>query len=401
MKYVLNYSPNEIFLDNSIERDIQLFLRPLNLLHYVTLSTKYSIRYNFITSNSRFVNFISLCSSVVFITTYFIVIFLDEGIFKLDVVLLTLLMVNFCVYAFSYLLNSYMNVVHCETNVDFIIKIKNIKKCITSDGFCKKITIFNWLYVVITIVFHFIIVFIHVRITNFELFYGFVVVTLLINDLNIIYVVRMIKFLRILIDLWASELKTKQLNIIDDINEETRQKKYWDLKRKTFVDVIDASSMYKDLCQIQISCHIVIIFMQLLNNVQYVITSNTFTVVIFILLMWTIKNIALLISISFECEMLFISLKNTQVLFLKAVADKKCTRKPPLCSRRPFPLFSYIKKKTFFTAFERLAYKSLRRGNSYSPLVACGMLTVDASLPLRFLSVLTTYTAVLLQIPFS
>lgn len=253
MKYVLNYSPNEILLDNFIERDIQLFLRPLNLLHYVTLSTKYNIRYNFITSNSRFVNFISLCSSVVFITTYFIVIFLNEGIFKLDVVLLTLLMVNFCVYAFSYLLNSYTNVVHCDSNVDFIIKIRNIKKYITSDGFCKKITIFNWLYVVITIVFHFIIVFIHVRITNFELFYGFVVVTLLINDLNIIYVIRMIKFLRILIDLWASEFKTKQLNIIDDINEETRQKKYWDMKRKTFEDIIDASSMYKDLCQIQVS----------------------------------------------------------------------------------------------------------------------------------------------------
>nr|WCC57902.1 gustatory receptor 32 [Papilio memnon] len=392
MNYVSNYSHNEILYDNFIEKDFQMFLRPLNLLHYVTLSTKYSIRYNFITSNSRLVNLISLCSSVVFITTYFIVIFLDDGIFKLDVVLLTLLMVNFFIYAFCYLLNAFMNVVYCKINVDFIIKMINITKCITSGSDCKKLTIFNWLYVIITIMFHFTIVFIHVKMTDFELFYGFVVIILLINDLNTIYIIRMIKFLRLLIDSWASKLKDKQSNSIDDINEETRQKKYWDVKRKTFADIIDATSIYKELCQIQISCHIVIIFMQLLNNVQYVITSNTFTVVIFILLMWTIKNIALLISISFECEMLFISLKNTQVLFLKAVAGKKCTRKK-------FKIFPLIKH--FFTAFERTVYKSLRRSNSYAPLVACGMLSVDASLPLRFLSVLATYTAVLLQIPFS
>nr|WCC58017.1 gustatory receptor 32 [Papilio xuthus] len=379
-------SQNEILLDNFVDKDIQMFLRPLNLLNYVTLSTKYSIKYNFITSNSYFTNFISLIICMSFIIIYLSAIFLNDYIFKLDIVSLTLLMVNFFLYAFGYLLNTFLNVVNSDVHVYFIIKIKNIKKFITNDIDCKILTLTNWIYVFFSFITHIVIVLIQILISRFELYYTFVVVILLINDFNTIYIIRIIKLLRIVIDSWTLKLKEeKQLNI-EVINDETRQKRYWDVTRKTFSDIIEASCIYKQLCQIQITYHIVIMFMQLLNNVQYMITSTTFNVLIFILLIWTIKNIILLISISYECEMLYISLKNTQVLFLKSIADKKCTAKLACI---------------FFTAFERLAYKSLRRESRYSPLVTCGILTVDASLPLRFLSVLTTYTALLLQIPFS
>nr|WCC57744.1 gustatory receptor 32 [Papilio dardanus] len=375
MNSITNYGQNEILLDNFIEKDIQMFLRPLNLLHYVCITTKYSIKYNFITSNNRLTNSITLLSSVIFITTYFTMIFINNDIFELDSVMLILLIVNYFISAFGYLLNAAMNIIQSDIHVNFIIIIKNIKKFITNDIHCKKIMIINWIYVIVTFLFYFVIVLIHIKISNFYLSYAFLVIILLIYDLNTIYMIRIIKLLRVLVVSWGSELKDKQLNIADE-KDEAREKLYWDTKRKSFSVIIDASNIYKELCEIQISYHIVIIFMQLLNNVQYVITSPTFNDVIFILLLWTIKNTTLLVSISFECEMLFITLKNTQVLFIKSITDKKCT------------------------PYERLVYKSLRRGH-HDPLVACGMLTINASLPLRFLSVLTTYTAVLLQIPFS
>nr|WCC57794.1 gustatory receptor 32 [Papilio glaucus] len=379
----------EILLDNFIETDLQMFLRPLNVLHYVFFSTKYSIRCSFITPNSRLANFIALCSSICFVIAYFTVIALNDSILRLDTVLLFLLMANLFLYALGYILNSFINIVQSDIHVKLIIKIKNIKKFITSSRInYKRLIIVNWIYVIFTVMFYSIIVLIYVQHSNFEVLYLFIALLLLLTDYNTIYMIRMNKLLRNIVDLWTSELKDEQLKIIDDgdVNEEARQKIYWDAKCKTFADIIDASYMFKELCQNSTLYHIGIFFMQLLDNIQYVIMSCTFNSVTGFLLLRTMKNITLLLMICFECEMLFTSLKNTKVLFLKLAADKNCTSK--------YQVFVII-------CIERLAYKRLLRGSRYEPLQACGMLTVDATLPLRFLSVLASYTAVLLQIQFS
>ncbi|CAK1591357.1 unnamed protein product [Parnassius mnemosyne] len=94
-------------------------------------------------------------------------------------------------------------------------------------------------------------------------------------------------------------------------------------------------------------------------------------------LMWAVKNIVLLVLISFECENFFITLKNTQIVLLMSQV-KECSVE------------------------ERLVYKSLLRAcrASSEAMSACGVVSVDAKLPLRLLSVLVTYTIVLLQFAF-
>ncbi|CAK1591355.1 unnamed protein product [Parnassius mnemosyne] len=95
------------------------------------------------------------------------------------------------------------------------------------------------------------------------------------------------------------------------------------------------------------------------------------------LFMWTLKNITLLFLISFERENFFVALKNAEVVLLMiTLAD--------------------------VSPDERLAYKTLRRLNraAYKMMNSSSMVTVDAKLPLRIISVLATYVIVLLQFAF-
>ncbi|XP_068625348.1 uncharacterized protein [Battus philenor] len=57
--YQRKYCRSEFLLDNYIDKDLRNFLFPLNIAQWVLCSQKYSIRYNFITSNDRYAKFFS------------------------------------------------------------------------------------------------------------------------------------------------------------------------------------------------------------------------------------------------------------------------------------------------------------------------------------------------------
>ncbi|CAG4952108.1 unnamed protein product [Parnassius apollo] len=141
--------------------------------------------------------------------------------------------------------------------------------------------------------------------------------------------------------------------------------------------MLDAYYNYKKICAIPILHYIVLTFGQSMSNVQTIITFLEITMTIGIFLMWTIKNIVLIVLISLECESFFITLKNTQIVLLMTEL-KECSVE------------------------NRLLYKILLREcrASSEAVSACGIVSVDAVLPLRLLSVIVTYTIVLLQFAF-
>ncbi|XP_068633495.1 uncharacterized protein [Battus philenor] len=95
-------------------------------------------------------------------------------------------------------------------------------------------------------------------------------------------------------------------------------------------------------------------------------------------IMWTLKSAFLLILIGYECESAHMALKNAQA---------RCV---------------LIHLEGNQSEFARAACQQLRREGSRArrAVSACGLFTVNARLPLRILSVVATYTIVLLQFNF-
>ncbi|CAK1591356.1 unnamed protein product [Parnassius mnemosyne] len=374
--FLANPVRNEILLDNFLEADLQKFLLPLNFIQQMMFSPKYCIRYNFITPNSRIANCIYICSTFCVIITYIYIIIIDTAILQFPSNLYVILIFNSCITTFGWITNAINNVIQSDLNIDFILKFQKIQK-FTHITYRQFVT-GNWIHVLVIILFYIVICSSYAVLGGLNLRWILACFPLLLADLDIIYMIRMIKFLRCNIVIWNMKLKhTYEVSVIHHAPLAAKRVDEGNKMKNALIEVLDASDIYKKICSIPILYYTVLTFGQSLSNVQAVIMFSEITVVIGMFLMWAVKNIVLLVLISFECENFFITLKNTQIVLLMSQV-KECSVE------------------------ERLVYKSLLRAcrASSEAMSACGVVSVDAKLPLRLLSVLVTYTIVLLQFAF-
>ncbi|CAK1591337.1 unnamed protein product [Parnassius mnemosyne] len=197
---------NEILLDNYIDADLQEFLCPLNLGHYVLFSPKYSIRYNFITSNSCTANCFSLFYTFSFMMLYTSHEVLDPKLKYLNSIMLSATIFNFLVYCIGCGQNSILNIIQSNTHVNLILTVQKIHKSFKHTNICKSFVIGNWIFVITLLTFY-------IGLAAIETFVRKLgsncisYVPVLITDFNIIYKIRMVKLLRYYTVSWTSELK--------------------------------------------------------------------------------------------------------------------------------------------------------------------------------------------------
>ncbi|CAK1591350.1 unnamed protein product [Parnassius mnemosyne] len=417
----LNYLQND-FLDNYLDADLQKYLFPINLVQFVLFSPKYNIRDNFITSNNRTINCISLLISFCFILSYIIIIAFDDPIKKFEKLLLTLFVLKYFLYCVGCGLNSIVNIIQSDTHVMLILTIQKIKKYFKLVTIDNRSIIISWVHVLILCSFYILYYLFHIIKEKLTLTMVFTYLLLLLADLNTVYMLRMIKLLRNYLVLWITEMKQFNTSVVNEYhsNKPTRLLVFWQTKVSVLKRILDATYICKELCEIPVRlnlyrkfldkhtilqiffhisgvvlycCYIYAVssecpsfnrafikFVKLLRYFQFYLNNfqipnmGSYTLFLF---MFTLKNITLLFLISFEREKYFVALKNTEVvLLMTTVAD--------------------------VSPDERLAYKTLRRLNraAYKMMNSSSMVTVDAKLPLRIISVLATYVIVLLQFAF-
>ncbi|XP_050552137.1 uncharacterized protein LOC126911097 [Spodoptera frugiperda] len=113
---------SEVLLDNFIERDLQSAFKPLHYMQSLLICSKYSIRDNFITSNTFMYDFIGIFGFIVCrsINLYNLVILMGdwkstEYLFNWSGLF------DYASYTFGFLLNYYINIKFCDDNILMVL----------------------------------------------------------------------------------------------------------------------------------------------------------------------------------------------------------------------------------------------------------------------------------------
>lgn len=194
----------EVLLDNKVDTDIQSMLLPLNLMQYVLFSPKYSLKNNFITTNS-FIS--SACALLVVLC--FILVFAYRIYFMQSNKIMTkyfpfLYLSSYpdiIFYSIGFINNFLMNIVESQRNIRFVLIYQDVHRSLSigtgKENSLKKFVVWNWTCIII--IFSFFIISENYLYFSLHLPHYFYFTSLLIIcfDANVVYAIGL---LRILID---------------------------------------------------------------------------------------------------------------------------------------------------------------------------------------------------------
>ncbi|CAK1591301.1 unnamed protein product [Parnassius mnemosyne] len=378
----MNENSNEFLLDNKLTSDLQRFLRPLYIMQFVSFGPKFLIRDGFITSNSTTVNIIRLCFAICYFIIYIAIVSIYRIKYFSKFLLNVMIFSHLLYYGSSILLNSILITIHNDINVKLILKIQKIHRFLKfQQNAYKNLIVGNWIFIIIIFLYYFMIILVQIYLKRPILIFIFLHACLLMNDLNLIYIIRLIVVLRKATVVWTSKLEQMyemENKTLKCEGRHLRQTARWEKIFKTYIDLIEAFHAGNKILEIQIIYFIILTFIQTLINVQVVIEITMFDAAVSSLFSWSIKNIFLLTVLSWEYENSYIAHKNIQVVCLMI----KCS--------------GNVSSEVY------LVCKQLWRES----VGVCELLNshkffkVDAALPLRLLSAIIVYVIVLLQFAF-
>lgn len=201
---------SELLLNNAIDNNVNVFLRPLNLIQSLFFISSYTIRDNFITyksSVSYAFGFFSIIV-VIFIYVFRVIIYDSENMFVYINVLF-----DSVYYSLGFTMNLYASVAYKNLNINLVLKIQELKKSnLITHNTLYTLTRLNWIYIVTCFFFYvyvassFIILFEDNRLSV----YSEIIcqITLFAFDVNAIYASQIIRILRAALREWLSDLKS-------------------------------------------------------------------------------------------------------------------------------------------------------------------------------------------------
>nr|WCC57857.1 gustatory receptor 45.1 [Papilio machaon] len=383
---------SDFVLDNFVETEVKSLL-PLYLAQCLSLAPKYSIRYDFITSNSsHFCAFVSLCAVVIAAFWFY---------FVFDVLWTSGTLYSITLFAYSitvmivYIINSTVTTSKSNMSAFLIILIQKIHRDFKYVKFnTRNITIVDWIFVTAMIVFnvlHFVLRLVEERGSVIRMF----LVHFMYVDFNftLIIEVRLIYLLGKYIDTWILELENVCCaNSLDDRgtdyniqNKEARMKKIITAYDK----ILEALDICNKIFGLSILFTVVMSFIQVFFNLQYIILVSIYKKLYSVLPSWKrtmyisqtlwIKNITLLSILCMESENVCLKMKNAEVA---------CT------------MLSATDSSAELCRVLHLRGPRASASSGAGWLSAAGFFSVDAALPPRFLAVLATYTVVILKFYF-
>lgn len=205
-------------LSNKVDKEVQQIFFPLNLMQIILLNPKYYIKNNFIHPNNCFNKFISVSGAISF-TTLYIHILLDM---MLDENLRRYTPVNFVVFAsiftilfkcLGFIINSTIHFMYSKKSVLFVLYFQEVHRFLSNAADVKRCIIINWMSVAAIFIF-FIIAVTYDYVMFFKPPWNIVLYKLIFaaQDSNLIYAIRLMKFLTDKVKLWNIHLLRIQQN---------------------------------------------------------------------------------------------------------------------------------------------------------------------------------------------
>lgn len=230
----------EVLLNNIVDKDLQLVLKPLNLAQNLFFCAKFSIRDNFVTSNSRCYNYFSIFCAILY--TIFLSILLIIScvyLFSRTTVLIIILQMFYQAYSacFGYTVNIISNIVHCNNNVCLLLKIQHVLRSLKIDGrYLRRVLFFNW----IAVVFISILYILGKINENFKIEVNTIIIQspTILFEVNILYATCIVKLLKKALNVWTAEVKMPITQGLED-------KCYWNKMFKMYLNILESYDLFQ------------------------------------------------------------------------------------------------------------------------------------------------------------
>lgn len=192
---------------NKIDEDVQAILLPLNILQYVIISPKYSIKNNTISSN----NYIAKISTILCITFSSALYFYHAITMpsRITLFIKCIHYFDFFFYTIGYLINYTFNNIYSEFNIYCVLNLQNIIRSFKNIRI-KRLIFQNWIsviFMVIIVITMFSLRRIYVpRLSDVDILYW---LALICFDINMLYAIRFVNLLKYNAGLWNKRFKSK------------------------------------------------------------------------------------------------------------------------------------------------------------------------------------------------
>ncbi|KAF9799865.1 hypothetical protein SFRURICE_017099 [Spodoptera frugiperda] len=425
-----------------IDKELQSVLKPFHIIQYILFSSNYSITNNIIGSNSFIYDFFCISYFIVFQIFNFYSFISDlnydlpSGFMDIYYKLGTIC--DFILFSIGIFVNSVLCVYQSQGSILLIVNIQRMFGSFRINfNELRYLIVFNWIYIIFAIIFsiisactlHFCIIE-GIGICDFVEF-----AISICFDVNVLYASVLLKLLNKIIEKWIGILNKcgdtlnedywkKMLNMYLDV-----YKVYGYLERTSRLKVNKYSFLYSSNIYTSINCnflsssysrrgrqrcilwHVMPLYIvhptvyhlcyksHIVFFTIYIACVSLRVLVLILILLddlsgkdveliliiiltqaWNVKNMFILIWFTGTCEKFYAAVRDIQSICVKNINAKEC----------PVIMISLS------TVWKRRACKNIIRvqRTTFKKMSACGLFSVDATLPLQLSSFVTTYAVI-------
>ncbi|KAL0861742.1 hypothetical protein ABMA27_009218 [Loxostege sticticalis] len=208
---------------------------------------------------------------------------------------------------------------------------------------------------------------------------------LIFFDITIVYAIQVMKLLRTVLNSWLNEIKVREKSISSVKTIEVIERlDLWVEMQKAHRNLTKAYYSYQKVFSAPILDYITLIFVDSLLFLQTIIefekqnnSASAYYMLMTVLttIIWICKTLTMLTSLCFECRKFYVTVNKIEMECLTFLSRNKGSNS------------------------QRETYKNVLRLSqlSFGEMTTYSLFTVDASLPVSFVGVITSYLIVLLQ----
>ncbi|KAF9800118.1 hypothetical protein SFRURICE_016995 [Spodoptera frugiperda] len=391
---------------NNVDNDMEQMLKPLNLFQTITFYPKYSIKNNKIIPSTLITNFFTLAATIVFSLNFLYRIYRYQNN-PVVTDKITFFFFNFesITYCAGYFINFFLSVFRTNDNITLIITIQEINRFLNDRTGFRRFTIWNWINGFMIFGFYTILI---TYFTTTLKMSAFAVVCSFINitvDINQIYVMRIIEFLK-------DKVVLLEANILkygneEGINNDDNIEDYCEKVLEVYIDIRKCYGLIESLFRLPVIEH----FMWTL---RFLILYVTVTLVIQTLIQIQMTIVLLGMEFPYFVSHYSFFFRNTKILIAQSVFlwMSKNISMMLLLNGKGEGLYRaneslretclQLLGTTSVSGQQKKLLKNILRihASSHSKLSVFGLFDLDAELDVATLTIIVNYTFVLLHIPY-
>ena len=235
-------NPDKNISLNTVDKDVQSMLLPLDLMQNIMFYPKYRIKNNVITPNSLISKFVSMFATLGFMIAFvhctYAVMCNHRSLGHTSFMYYNFLY-NCIFYCFGISLNFVIELIRTNSNVQFVLKFQKVHRFINNKSSINQMIIWTWI-IILQILSVYVIVYtyfyVKIGVPFYSTYAGYILV---VFDFNVIYVMRVLRFLENKIVLWnIREFNTREI-------ENAYGENYCNGAFQAYVEIIECYDIFK------------------------------------------------------------------------------------------------------------------------------------------------------------